>query len=236
MSNIFRDSESWGKSNGKKRSNIWTFLFGSGLKPPRKKSFFLLIFPYKTWWKPRFPMDYWVFGYFWTTLLWHRCYYPHRSRDALSPVCGIFFYICLYFLPDLLGLCYYHQTLKGCKVTYFTDLLLIILLDSCVYRCFALGLTSARGRMGAFLLSSQTTQYWCSWCLIIKASNIIIEVLVWGLDRSPPRSPAFRLLPPLVSIMWWLSSVFVTGGLTYPAGWSCCHAFVKCRVNTYLIV
>ena len=110
------------------------------------------------------------------------------------------------------------------------------LLDSCVYRCFALGLTSARGRMGAFLLSSQTTQYWCSWCLIIKASNIIINVLVWGLDRSPPRSPAFRLLPPLVSIMWWLSSVFVTGGLTYPACWSCCHAFVKCRVNTYLIV
>ena len=25
-----------------------------------------------------------------STLLCHRCYYPHRSRDALSPVCGIF--------------------------------------------------------------------------------------------------------------------------------------------------
>jgi hypothetical protein len=24
------------------------------------------------------------------TLLWYRCYYPHRSRDALSPVDGIF--------------------------------------------------------------------------------------------------------------------------------------------------
>ena len=74
MSNIFRDSESWGKSNGKKWSNIWTFLFGSGLKSPRKKKFFfllLLILP-------------------WSTLLCHRCYYPHRSRDALSPVCGIF--------------------------------------------------------------------------------------------------------------------------------------------------
>ena len=32
----------------------------------------------------------WVFGYSWSTLLWYRCYYPHRSRDALSPVCGIF--------------------------------------------------------------------------------------------------------------------------------------------------
>jgi hypothetical protein len=40
MSNIFRDSESSGKSNGKKWSNIWTFLFGSGLKSPRKKKFF----------------------------------------------------------------------------------------------------------------------------------------------------------------------------------------------------
>ena len=32
----------------------------------------------------------WVFGYSWSTLLWYRCYYPHQSRDALSPVCGIF--------------------------------------------------------------------------------------------------------------------------------------------------
>ena len=22
--------------------------------------------------------------------LWYRCYYPHRSRDSVSPVCGIF--------------------------------------------------------------------------------------------------------------------------------------------------
>ena len=58
MSNIFRDSESLGKSNGKKWTDIWTFLFGSGLKLPRKKKvFFLLILPYKTWWKPHFQMD-----------------------------------------------------------------------------------------------------------------------------------------------------------------------------------
>ena len=54
MSNIFRDLESLGKSYGKKWSNIWTFWFGSGAK---KKFFLLLILPYKTWWKPRFPMD-----------------------------------------------------------------------------------------------------------------------------------------------------------------------------------
>ena len=41
----------------------------------------------------------WVLEYSWSTLLWYRCYYPHRSRDALSPVCGMFCmylkYICL---------------------------------------------------------------------------------------------------------------------------------------------
>ena len=37
MSNIFRDSESLGKSNGKKWSQIWTFLFENCLKSPRKK-------------------------------------------------------------------------------------------------------------------------------------------------------------------------------------------------------
>ena len=46
-----------GKSDGKKWSNIWTFLFGSGRKSPRKKSCSLLILPYKTWWKPRFQMN-----------------------------------------------------------------------------------------------------------------------------------------------------------------------------------
>ena len=44
MSNIFRDSESLGKSNGKKWSQIWSFLFESGLKSLCKKSFFSLTF------------------------------------------------------------------------------------------------------------------------------------------------------------------------------------------------
>ena len=35
----------------------------------------------------------WFFGYSWSTLLWYRCYYPHWSRDALSPVCRIFSYV-----------------------------------------------------------------------------------------------------------------------------------------------
>ena len=37
-----------------------------------------------------------VLGYSWSTLLWPRCYYPHRLRDALSPVCKIFLFVFLY--------------------------------------------------------------------------------------------------------------------------------------------
>ena len=44
MSNIFRDSESLGKSNGNKWSQIWTFLFENCLKSPRKKKFFFFTF------------------------------------------------------------------------------------------------------------------------------------------------------------------------------------------------
>ena len=57
MFQIVRDSESLGKSAGKKWSQNWNFLSRCGLKSPRKKKLCLLILLYKTWWKPRFPMD-----------------------------------------------------------------------------------------------------------------------------------------------------------------------------------
>ena len=41
MSNIFKDLESLGENNGKKWSNILTFLFGSGLKSPH--NFFFVV-------------------------------------------------------------------------------------------------------------------------------------------------------------------------------------------------
>ena len=44
MSNIFRDSESLGKSNGKRWSQIWKFLFEDCLKSPRKKVFSFTFF------------------------------------------------------------------------------------------------------------------------------------------------------------------------------------------------
>ena len=44
LSNIFRDSESLGKSNGKKWSQIWAFLFENCLKSPRQKKFFSSLF------------------------------------------------------------------------------------------------------------------------------------------------------------------------------------------------
>ena len=57
MSKIFRDSESLGKSAGKKWSQNSTFLLGSGLKSPRKKSLCFSTFALQIWWKPRFPME-----------------------------------------------------------------------------------------------------------------------------------------------------------------------------------
>ena len=119
MSNTFRDSESLGKSNRKKWSHIWTFLFENCQKSPRKKKFLFCWFAglfqwggyITTWggyieiWVGYIGMMrlYWdwfwmifsvfqknqVLGYSWSTLLWHRCYYPHRSRGSVSPVCGI---------------------------------------------------------------------------------------------------------------------------------------------------
>ena len=79
------------------------FFFGNSLKLPRKKSFFFADFAglfqwggYITTWGGY--IEIWggyigmmrFLGYSWSTLLWHRCYYPHRSRDSVSPVCGIF--------------------------------------------------------------------------------------------------------------------------------------------------
>ena len=73
MSNIFRDSESLGKSNGEKWSHIWTFLFGSVLKSPFQKKFFCC-------WFCLGPPSYGIGA---TIRI--------SARDALSPVCGIFF-------------------------------------------------------------------------------------------------------------------------------------------------
>ena len=53
MSKIVKDADSLGKINGKKWSRSWTFLFGNDLKLTKK----WLILPYKTSWKPWFPVD-----------------------------------------------------------------------------------------------------------------------------------------------------------------------------------
>ena len=47
-----------------------------------------------------------VFGYSWSTLLWYWCYYPHRSRDALSPVCGIFHNVLIKINPECYKICF----------------------------------------------------------------------------------------------------------------------------------
>ena len=52
-----------------------------------------------------------VFGYSWSTLLWYWCYYPHRSRDALSPVCGI-------FKESALGRFFHRVAMSVCSVPF----------------------------------------------------------------------------------------------------------------------
>ena len=44
MSKIFRDSESLGKSNEKKRSQMWIFWLTNGLKLPKRNNFFTVFF------------------------------------------------------------------------------------------------------------------------------------------------------------------------------------------------
>ena len=65
MCNIFRYSESLGKSNERKWSNIWTFLFGSDLKlPHKKKKFFFADFALQNMVETTLPdglSGFWVF-------------------------------------------------------------------------------------------------------------------------------------------------------------------------------
>ena len=114
MSNIFRDSEFLGKSNGKKWSQIWTLLFRSSLKFPQKNNNFWLILSdifldifecLRFRWFFLFFKKNQLLGYSWFTLMWHWCYYLHRSRDALSPVCGIFFTPTFWHVGMFLHLC-----------------------------------------------------------------------------------------------------------------------------------
>ena len=85
-----------------KKSGFWVFLvhpettLPDGLETFGRREYREFWHTSRRFWLFAFWMIFFVFlknrvlGYSWSTLLWHRCYYPHRSRDALSPVCGIF--------------------------------------------------------------------------------------------------------------------------------------------------
>ena len=65
-SNLLDFPNHWGKLNGRKWSQIWIYLLIKGVKSPRTKSFIF----------DKFCLSSRIF------LVW--CYFPHRSRDALS--------------------------------------------------------------------------------------------------------------------------------------------------------
>ena len=75
---FLRFSEFLEKSNGKKWSQIWKLLLVKGIKSPPQNSFIFIFFC-------EFCLT--------SRIFWYRCYYLHRSRDALSPVCGIFCFL-----------------------------------------------------------------------------------------------------------------------------------------------
>ena len=53
---------------------------------------------------------------------WRRCYYPNRSRDSLSPVCGIFYLHFLFYVISMLVEfpfeCHFHFSDTFMKVTF----------------------------------------------------------------------------------------------------------------------
>ena len=71
--NFWNIKNPWGKSNEKKWSQIVRTFAHKGCKIAKQKKFFF----YEVCLTSR--------------VFWYWCYYPHRSRDALSPVCVIFF-------------------------------------------------------------------------------------------------------------------------------------------------
>ena len=106
MSKIFRDSEALGKSNGKKWSHISKLSLIKGVKSPRKcrLDYSLIIHSIVHFLAFLFTFFKSIFGSggyttrIWSLLagfFWYLCYYPQRLRDALSPVCGIFFLLIL---------------------------------------------------------------------------------------------------------------------------------------------
>ena len=73
MSKLYRFLKSLGKSNRKRWSQIQQLFLVNGVKLLRKK------------------MQFWGEFCLTSRIIWYQCQSPHRSGDALSPVCGIIF-------------------------------------------------------------------------------------------------------------------------------------------------
>ena len=151
MSNIFRDSESLGKSNGKKWSNIWTFVFGSGLKSPHKKKFFFADSALQNMVETTLHdglLGFWVFLVHppMASVLWSasvkRCFVS-RMRDFLKTV--------LYcFGPYWLFLTVFHTSARGSIVGRMQHFLMWIFLS---HRPIFLG-----------ILNFHEMAYWAALC------------------------------------------------------------------------
>ena len=98
---------------------------------------------------------------------WYRCYYPHRSRDALSPVCMIFLIYSINCMGLLLVLSF-HLAWK--------DLLLLIkrhgfLCDFLDTNTFLLSVFRATKKTDA--LRSPAIKIWFLWIVKISQTKIL---------------------------------------------------------------
>ena len=108
-----------------------------------------------------------VLGYSGSTLLWYRCYSPHRSRDALSPVYGIFYSINnqIHFVSRLLQK---HVVFVGDGSIYIADikcsLFDFLTLGLCKYiligkdKIFVLKLSTKRQKLDQKRLELRTSE------------------------------------------------------------------------------
>ena len=197
MSNIFRDSESLGKSIGKKWSQIWTFLFENCLKSPRKKKI-SLFFTFEVLFNGLFAPIFWsrmsnIFrdsesleksnGKKWSqiwTFLFQNCLKSSREKKFFSSLFSLLRYRLSVFLPpfpevgcpifweirnpwgkviERSGLTFEHflfgSGLKSPrkKKFFFADFALVhppmasVLLSASVERCFVSRMRDIYGRM-----------------------------------------------------------------------------------------
>ena len=128
--NVLDFQNPWGESNGKKWTQILKLLLIKGVKSRHTKKFIFL------------ANCAFLAGFF-----WYWCYYPLRSRDALSPVWGIFIsisWLCRtskFILIYLFFLWAWFAIIAGPAPDKWYSILMFLMTKTLVYHLHSLRLT-----------------------------------------------------------------------------------------------